>query len=133
MALSIIDETTVEETSLLGRHLRWVVTKENTGAQYCTLAIIRVAPHSRARPAHSHPAGEEIIYILNGHGRVLIDGEVQPVKAGCAVLFPTGKVHMLENLSDEEMKVACFFAPPAGFENYRMFEDVDFPEYKNQR
>jgi quercetin dioxygenase-like cupin family protein len=127
MALPIIDETTVEELDLPGRHLRWVVTKDNTGAQYCTMAVIRVAPRSRVRPAHSHPNGEEIIYILNGHGRVLIDGEVSPVKAGCAVLFPKGKVHMLENQSDEEMKVACFFAPPAGLENYAFFEDVDFP------
>lgn len=130
MALPIVDEATIEETALQGRHLRWVVTKENTGAQYCTLAMIRVAPGERALPAHSHPAGEEIIYILNGHGRVYIDGQVEPVKAGCAVLFEQGKVHILENLSDEEMKVACFFAPPAGFENYKMFEDVDFPEYK---
>ena len=99
---------------LEGRHLRWVVTRENTGAQHCTLAMIRVAPHSRARPAHSHPEGEEIIYILNGHGRVLIDGEVESVKAGCAVLFPKGKVHMLENLSGEEMKVACFFRAACG-------------------
>jgi len=130
MSLPIIDETTIEENALGGRHLRWVVTKENTGAEYCSMATIRVAPHARALPAHSHPEGEEIIYILNGHGRVLIDGEIEPVKAGCAVLFPKGKVHILENLSDEEMKVACFFAPPAGFDNYKMFEDVDFPEYK---
>lgn len=130
MSLPIIDEKTIEENALGGRHLRWVVTKENTGAEYCSLAVIRVAPHGRALPAHSHPEGEEIIYILNGHGRVLIDGEIEPVKAGCAVLFPKGKVHILENLSDEEMKVACFFAPPAGFANYKMFEDVDFPEYK---
>ena len=127
MSLPIVDETTVEELDLPGRHLRWVVTKENTGAQYCTMAVIRVAPGSRVRPAHSHPNGEEIIYILNGHGRVLIDGEVEPVKAGSAVLFGKGKIHMLENLSDEEMKVACFFAPPAGLENYAFFEDVDFP------
>jgi quercetin dioxygenase-like cupin family protein len=127
MSLPIIDETTVEELDLPGRRLRWVVTQENTGAQYCTMAVIRVAPGSRVRPAHSHPNGEEIIYILNGHGRVLIDGEIQPVKAGCAVLFPKGKIHMLENQSDEEMKVACFFAPPASLENYAFFEDVDFP------
>src|SRR6185437_2891154 len=125
MSLPIVDESTVEESALQGRHLRWVITKENTGAKYCTFAVIRVAPHGRALPAHSHPAGEEIIYILNGHGRVLIGDEIEPVKAGCAVLFQQGKVHILENLSDEEMKVACFFAPPAGFENYRIFEDID--------
>jgi len=130
MSLPIVDESTVEESALQGRHLRWVITKENTGAKYCTFAVIRVAPHGRALPAHSHPAGEEIIYILNGHGRVLIGDEIEPVKAGCAVLFQQGKVHILENLSDEEMKVACFFAPPAGFDNYRMFGEIDFPEYK---
>jgi len=128
MAIPIVDEKTVEELDLPGRKLRWVVTKENTGAQFCTMAVIRVAPGQRVRPAHSHPQGEEVIYILSGHGRVLVDGEVEPVHTGCAVLFPKGKVHMLHNLSDVEMKVACFFAPPAGLENYQFFEDVDFPE-----
>jgi len=127
MSLPIIDETTVEELDLPGRRLRWIVTQENTGAQYCSMAVIRVAPGSRVRPAHSHPHGEEVIYILNGHGRVLIDGEVQPVKAGCAVLFSKGKIHMLENLSSEEMKVACFFAPPTSLDNYVFFEDINFP------
>jgi quercetin dioxygenase-like cupin family protein len=127
MSLPIIDETTVEEHDLPGRKLRWVLTQKNSGSQYCSLAVIKVAPGSRVRPAHSHPAGEEVIYILNGHGRVLIDGKVEPVKAGCAVLFPKGQVHMLENLSDEEMKVACFFAPPATLDNYAFFEDIDFP------
>jgi len=127
MSLPIIDETTVEELDLPGRRLRWVVTQENTGAQHCTMAVIRVAPGSRVRPAHSHPNGEEVIYIVSGHGRVLIDGEVQTVKAGCAVLFPKGKIHMLENLSNEEMKVACFFAPPTSLDNYVFFEDIDFP------
>jgi quercetin dioxygenase-like cupin family protein len=129
MAIPIVDEKDVEELDLPGRKLRWVVTGENTGAQYCTMAVIRVAPGERARPAHSHPQGEEVIYILSGHGRVLVNGEIQPVHAGCAVLFPKGQVHMLQNLSDEEMKVACFFAPPAGLENYKFFDDIDFPEY----
>jgi len=127
MAIPIVDENTVEELDLPGRKLRWVVTGENTGAQYCTMAVIRIEPGQKVRPAHSHPNGEEVIYILSGHGRVLVDGEVEPVRAGCAVLFPKGKIHMLQNLSDVEMKVACFFAPPAGLENYKFFEDVDFP------
>jgi quercetin dioxygenase-like cupin family protein len=127
MAVKVIDENQVEELDLPGRHLRWVINKENTGAKYCTMAIIRVAPGQRVRPAHSHPNGEEVIYILSGHGRVLVNGEVSLVKTGSAVLFPQGEIHMLHNLSDVEMKVACFFAPPAGLENYQFFEDVDFP------
>jgi len=128
MAISIVHESTVEELDLPGRKLRWVVTGENTGSQYCTMAVIRIAPGQKVRPAHSHPNGEEVIYILSGHGRVLVDGEVELVREGCAVLFPKGKVHMLQNLSDVEMKVACFFAPPASLENYRFFDEIDFPD-----
>jgi len=128
MAVKVVDETEVHELDLPGRHLRWVVNKDNTGAKYCTMAVIRVAPGEKVRPAHSHPNGEEVIYILSGHGRVLVNGEVAPVKTGSAVLFPQGEIHMLQNLSDVEMKVACFFAPPAGLENYAFFEDVDFPD-----
>lgn len=128
MSLPIVDETMIEELDLPGRRLRWVITAETAGAKQCSMAVIRVAPGARVRPAHSHPHGEEVIYILNGFGRVLIDGVVEPVKAGSAVLFPQGKVHMLHNQSNEEMKVACFFAPATSLENYVFFEDIDFPD-----
>ena len=80
------------------------------------------------RPAHSHPNGEEVIYIITGSVRVLVAGEVRPVSQGMAVLFPQGAVHMLHNTGDVEMKVVCFFAPATGLENYQMHEGVDFPD-----
>ncbi|MBS1801508.1 MAG: cupin domain-containing protein [Acidobacteria bacterium] len=128
MAVKVIDEAAVEELDLPGRRLRWVVTAENTGSQYCTMAVIRIEPGHKVRPAHSHPEGEEVIYILTGHGRVMVNGEIASVKAGSAVLFPKGEIHMLQNLSDVEMKVACFFAPPASLSNYKFFDDIDFPD-----
>ena len=67
-----------------------------------------------------------MIYIIHGEGRVLVAGEVSPVRAGSVVLFPRGAVHMLHNT--EEMKVVCFFAPATNLENYKMYEDVDFPD-----
>lgn len=126
--LPIVDEKSIEALDLPGRALRWVVTQENTNAQHCTMCVIQVAPGETVRPAHSHPNGEEIIYIVQGSGRVMIDGIVEPVKQGCAVLFPRGAVHMLQNSGKEEMKVACFFAPPTNLDNYRLFEGVEFPE-----
>jgi quercetin dioxygenase-like cupin family protein len=127
MKLPIVDETSIEALDLPGRQLRWVVTGENTGAKHCTMAVIEVQPGQTVRPAHSHPNGEEIIYIIQGSGRVMIEGVAEPVKAGCAVLFPQGNVHMLQNSGSELMKVACFFAPPTGLDNYKFFEDVEFP------
>jgi quercetin dioxygenase-like cupin family protein len=91
------------------------------------MCVIEVQPGQTVRPAHSHPNGEEVIYIVQGSGRVMIEGEVEPVKAGCAVLFPQGKIHMLQNSGNELMKVACFFAPATSLDNYKFFDDVEFP------
>lgn len=127
MSLPIVDENSIEALDLPGRALRWVVTNESTNAQHCTMCVIQVQPGQTVKPAHSHPNGEEVIYIVEGSGRVWIEGEVEPVKAGCAVLFPQGKIHMLQNNGDKVMKVACFFAPPSDLSTYKFFPEIDFP------
>jgi quercetin dioxygenase-like cupin family protein len=129
MSVPTIHESEVEELDLPGRHLRWLVTPENLNAKHCSSCVIRVAAGEKVRPAHSHPQGEEIIYIITGSGRVLVNGEVSQVRAGSIVLFPQGQIHMLHNTGDEEMKVICFFAPATGLDNYKFFGDVDFPAY----
>jgi quercetin dioxygenase-like cupin family protein len=128
MKLPIIDESGVEAIELPGRSLQWIVTKDNTNAQHCTMCVIHVQPGETVRPAHSHPNGEEVIYILQGSGRVMIEGVVEAVHEGCAVLLPQGSVHMLQNNGAKEMKVVCFFAPPSDLSNYRLFEDIRFPD-----
>lgn len=125
--LPIVEESSIEPLTLPGRDLRWIITKTNVNAQHCTMCVIEVSPGQTVRPAHSHPNGEEVIYIIQGSGRVMIDGVVEPVQHGSAVLFPQGSVHMLQNSGDIQMKVACFFAPPTSLDNYKFFEDVEFP------
>jgi quercetin dioxygenase-like cupin family protein len=128
MSVRVVHEDDVEALGLPGRQLRWLVANSALPSDYCSTCVIRVAPGDKVRPAHSHPNGEEVIYIIRGSGRVLVEGEVQPVREGTTVLFPRGAVHMLHNTGAEEMKVVCFFAPPTGLENYQMYEDVDFPD-----
>jgi quercetin dioxygenase-like cupin family protein len=128
MTVPTIHESAAEALDLPGRQLRWVVSDETLKAAHCSACVIRIAPGERVRPAHSHPNGDEVIYIVTGSGRALVDGEVTAVKAGTTVLFPQGKIHMLHNTGAEEMKVVCFFAPPTNLSNYQMHEGVDFPD-----
>ncbi|HXJ42333.1 MAG TPA: cupin domain-containing protein [Bryobacteraceae bacterium] len=127
MSVPLKHESEVEELDLPGRHLSWIVNEELLGAKHCSSCVIRVEPGQTVRPAHSHPNGEEVIYIIRGNGRVMVEGEVSPVREGTVVLFPQGKVHMLQNNGTEEMKVVCFFSPATDLDNYKMFEDVEFP------
>ena len=124
----VIHESEVPEVALPGRHLRWVANAETLDPQYLSSCVIRVAPGEKVKPPHSHPNGEELIYIVRGSGRVLVDGAVSPVREGTLVLFRQGSVHMLQNTGEEEMKVLCCFAPPADLSSYKFFEGVDFPE-----
>lgn len=127
MKRPIVDEDSVEALDLPGRRLRWLITKDSVDAQHCTMCMIQVSPGQTVKPAHSHPNGEEVIYIVTGSGRVWIDGTVDSVKAGSVVLFPQGKPHMLQNNGTEEMKVVCFFAPPSDLGTYKFFEGIEFP------
>lgn len=128
MSVRTLHEDDVEALGLPGRQLRWLVAPGAITADNCSACMIRVAPGDKVRPAHAHPFGEEVIYIIGGTGRVLVAGEVSPVRAGSTVVFPRGSVHMLHNTGTEEMKVVCFFAPATSLENYEMHEGVDFPD-----
>jgi quercetin dioxygenase-like cupin family protein len=123
----VVNENDMEVLDLPGRRLRWLITKDSVDAVHCSMCMIQIAPGQTVKPAHSHPNGEEVIYIISGSGKVMVDGKVEAVQAGCAVLFPQGKVHMLSNTGDEEMKVVCFFAPPSELKTYKFHDGVEFP------
>ena len=128
MPVPILHEDDAEEIDLPGRRVRWLVADDRIKAEHCSSCVIWVKPGEKVRPAHSHPLGEDVIYIVSGAGRVLVGGDTSPVKAGSMVLFPTGVPHMLHNTGSEEMKVVCFFAPPTSLDNYNFHDDIDFPE-----
>jgi quercetin dioxygenase-like cupin family protein len=128
MTLPILHENDVPEIQQPGRSMRWLVNQDSIQARSLSFVVIRVQPGETVRPAHSHPHSEELIYIVTGTGKVMIEGEVGEVRAGSAILFEEGKVHMLRNTGDVEMKVACFFAPATSLDNSTTFEEIEFPE-----
>jgi len=126
--MTIIHESEVPEVEHPGRFMRWLVNEDSLRAKNLSVCVIRVLPGEAVRPAHSHPNSEELIYIITGSGKVMIENEVGPVKAGSAILFEQGKIHILKNTGEVEMKVICFFAPATNIDNYKIFENINFPE-----
>ena len=124
----VIHENDVAEKKVPGRYLRWVVDGASGGldGKFCSCCIMRVEPGQTVNPAHCHPDGEEMLYIIRGEGKVYIDGIIYPFKEGSAVLFEKGKIHMVRNSGTEELKVACFFAPASNLDEYEFHPEVDF-------
>jgi quercetin dioxygenase-like cupin family protein len=58
---------------------------------------------------HTHP-GDEISYVLEGEGELLIDGAApRLIKAGEAFVIPAGKVHSARNTGSQSMRLIGVF------------------------
>jgi quercetin dioxygenase-like cupin family protein len=66
-------------------------------------------PPGRA-PDHFHRY-DEVLYVLDGEGRLHIDGEEEPLGPGACVHLPSRLVHCLENTGESEMRVLAVFRP----------------------
>ncbi len=126
--MKIVQEQDIEELELTGRYMRVVFSPTKFKADNLSVCTIRLLPGQMVTPAHSHPNEEEVIYIIEGEGRVMIDGVAESVKKGTAVLFSPGSIHMLQNSEKGEMKVICFFSPPSDTTTYKYFPKVSFPQ-----
>ena len=124
---TVVYEDQIEMQNLPGRDLRWLFTPEMDASDNFTMNVVIIKPGNTVKPAHAHPDLEEVIYITSGEGQVLIDGEVHELRTGTAVLFKAGSIHMVRNTGGEDMKIVCFFTPPATLKNYTFYEDVEFP------
>lgn len=56
---------------------------------------------------HTHETSSEIIYIVGGQGKVLYEGEYEPLSVGSCHYCPRGCSHSLINDSDGDLE---FFA-----------------------
>jgi quercetin dioxygenase-like cupin family protein len=119
-------ETTALDVS--GRELRWLFHPDDQTAKRCSMNTVVIQPGQTVRPAHAHPGGEGVIYVIWGAGRVYVSSEVERIGEGSAVLFAPGQVHMVQNDSRAPLKLACFFAPAVDFEGYEYHEGVEFPQ-----
>lgn len=125
--MKLIHERDVLEKAVPGRYLRWLVdNKDAMSSQNLSFCVMRVEPGATVTPAHSHPQGEELIYIMQGEGAVYVDGVIKAVAPGNAVLFERGAIHMVRNTGSVEMKVACFYAPATSLEEYKFHPEIDF-------
>jgi quercetin dioxygenase-like cupin family protein len=77
------------------------------------VARVEVAPGARAG-RHTHP-GDEISYVLEGQGELLIDGQPpRIVKAGESFVIPAGVVHDAHNDSNAPMKLVGVYVVEKG-------------------
>ena len=90
-----------------GRQFRLLATPE-LGCQSVT-QFVGYIPVVRA-PDHFHKY-DEVVYVLEGEGKLHIGGETAQLRAGACVHLPSGLVHCIENVGPGEMHVLGVFRP----------------------
>ncbi|WP_154378631.1 cupin domain-containing protein [Pseudoduganella rivuli] len=94
---------------------RAVVTKADVAAPGHEAVVARVELEPGVVAGrHTHP-GDEISYVLEGEGELLIEGEdPRRVKAGDAFVIPAGKVHDARNVGGTVMKLVGVYVVEKG-------------------
>lgn len=77
------------------------------------VASVTISPGGSAG-RHTHP-GEEISYILDGEGEILVEGkEPLKLKAGQAFVIPNGARHDARNLGTTPLKLVAVYVVEKG-------------------
>src|SRR5687767_13046819 len=97
-----------------GSTIRSILDRTNAPVKNQSLAEARV-PVGGATQRHYHRQSEEFYLILEGAGRMEIDGEWREVEPGDAILIPAGAWHTIE--ASRELRFLCCCAPPYAHED----------------
>lgn len=85
--------------------MRWVIDEEHDGAPVYALRVLEVAPGGHT-PDHAHPFEHEN-FVLEGQGRVQINGVWHDVGPGDVIFVPPNAQHTYVNAGQTPFKFLC--------------------------
>lgn len=101
------------------RSISELISAEAAGARGVTLRVVELVAASAQTPRrpHAHADYEELIYVLEGQGRMWAAGQTVAISRGDAVLVPAGIFHATFNAGETPLRLACFFPVAAGVDD----------------
>jgi mannose-6-phosphate isomerase-like protein (cupin superfamily) len=93
-----------------GSQIRELLAYRNSSIRNQSLAEATV-PVGGSTDEHYHADTEEIYFILEGRGKMRIEGESQEVRVGDAIAILPGQKHKLWNTGDVPLRLLCSCAP----------------------
>ena len=91
--------------------IRLLIDLTNSSTQKQSLAEATIPRHG-ATERHYHGESEELYYVLEGSGKMEVDGERRHLGPGDAVLIPPGAWHQIHAIGDSQLRFLCCCAPP---------------------
>lgn len=95
------------------------------GASKLGYNVCVVAAGKRAWPRHNHTVNEEMFFVLEGKGEVIIGAERLPIRQGDFIASPprdADTAHQIVNTSDAELKYIAL--------STRLLKVIEYPDSK---
>ena len=86
-----------------------LVSERTCQANKLSITMVEMEPGG-FQHLHSHEP-EQMYYILEGHGLMIVNGEERAVQAGDCIFFPTFAEHGLENTGDGVLRYLSAASP----------------------
>ena len=132
-----VTEEDVETQVFDWGRLSWLSEPRVTAAEKFSAGVVSLMP-GKGHQSHNHPGCEEILYVLSGKGRQMVEvnGEAQEQEVGPGVLIhiPPDVYHSTVNTGDEPMRLLAIYAPPGPEAELRRMDGVRLepPRRKHQ-
>jgi mannose-6-phosphate isomerase-like protein (cupin superfamily) len=84
---------------------------EGIGAQKVDVHIIVLRPGGPSGPYHYHEHAENVYWVLEGKGRLIVEGEERIVEKDDIVFISPGTRHSLTSFPEEELRLLEIYAP----------------------
>lgn len=88
-----------------GASIRWLIDDDHDGAPTYALRMIEIEPGGNS-PQHGHPFEHEN-FVVEGKGRVLIEGKWHDLQPGDVVFVPPNVEHQYVNAGDTTFRFLC--------------------------
>jgi len=59
-----------------------------------------------------HEKADEILFIVDGKGKLILDGQTESAHKHDAIFVTAGQVHNLKNIGDGDLKIISVLSPP---------------------
>jgi len=110
-----VEEVDVETQVFDWGQLAWLSEPRVTQAERFSAGVVTLEP-GKGHDRHNHPGVEEILYVLEGEGVQMVDGEDGPDKRtvgpGVLIHIPPDVHHSTVNTGTGPMRILAVYAPP---------------------
>jgi mannose-6-phosphate isomerase-like protein (cupin superfamily) len=84
------------------------------GNERSQAAVMVIEPgESEGGPENRHRGSDQWLYVVEGEGLAIVNGQSHPLRAGVLLLIERGEVHEVRNTGAKLLKTVNLYSPPA--------------------